>query len=66
MCNVLYKIVAKVLTNKLKSIMPYIISPNQFVFVPRHLITNNLVISYETLHYMKLGVRVIIDTWHLS
>lgn len=66
LCNFVYKIVANVLTSRLKSILPPIISPTQYAFVPSRLITDNLIIANETLHYMKLGVRVIKNSWHLS
>ncbi|GJV18773.1 RNA-directed DNA polymerase, eukaryota, reverse transcriptase zinc-binding domain protein [Tanacetum coccineum] len=48
-CNVFYKIISKILTNRLKFVLCRIISKNQSAFIPQRSITDNIMITQELL-----------------
>lgn len=50
LCNIVYQIIAKMLANRLKIVLNYIHSPNQYAFVLGRLIYDNVILGLECIH----------------
>ena len=53
LCNVIYKLIAKVVANCLKKFLIQTIPNSQSAFLSRRLISDNILVAFETLHYLK-------------
>ncbi|KAM2136540.1 hypothetical protein ACFX1R_006290 [Malus domestica] len=53
LCNVSYKILAKVITNRFKKVMPNVIGENQSAFVAGKQIQDNILVVHEILHSLN-------------
>ncbi|CAN6568827.1 unnamed protein product [Malus baccata var. baccata] len=54
LCNYSYKILSKILANRLKPLLPEIISPTQNAFVVGRQIQDNIGIAHELFHFLKM------------
>jgi hypothetical protein len=53
LCNFYYKIISKILVNRLRPLLPKIIDPSQAAFVPGRWIGENVVLAQEIVHSFK-------------
>jgi hypothetical protein len=53
LCNIAYKIISKILANRLKIVLPKIISFLQSAFMPSRNIQDNSILAHELFHTFK-------------
>lgn len=53
LCNVSYKVISKVMSARLKQVLPKLISETQSAFVARRLISDNILIAQEMFHALR-------------
>eukprot|EP00253_Pinus_taeda_P003713 PITA_03713 len=53
LCNIIYKIVSKVVALRLKPLLPLIISPEQSGYVEGRQITDGIILTHEIIHSLK-------------
>ncbi|KAL5580419.1 hypothetical protein UlMin_012861 [Ulmus minor] len=53
LCNVVYKLVSRTITNRFSRILDEVIGDQQSAFVPGRLITDNVLLGFETMHWLR-------------
>lgn len=48
-CTVLYKIISKILANRMKKVLDTVVGDSQFSFIPGRLIFDNILLSHELI-----------------
>nr|GEV87928.1 hypothetical protein [Tanacetum cinerariifolium] len=53
-CNVLFKCISKIISNRMKDCLPNLVSLNQSAFVPERRISDNILLTQELMHNYHL------------
>eukprot|EP00253_Pinus_taeda_P022974 PITA_22974 len=53
LCNVIYKVISKVIANRLKPLLPLLISPEQSGYVEGRQILDGIILTHEIIHSLK-------------
>ncbi|KAJ9535294.1 hypothetical protein OSB04_un001606 [Centaurea solstitialis] len=58
-CNVLYKCISKILVNRIKDSLSFLVDPNQSAFIPNRQICDNVLLAQELMrgYHRQRGVR---------
>lgn len=61
LCSVLYNIISKIMTSRLKPLLADLVSPTQSAFVEERLITYNILIAHEMVHALRTNDKISKD-----
>lgn len=53
LCNVIYKVISKVIANRLKPLLSILISQEQFGYVEGRYILDGIILTHEVIHSLK-------------
>lgn len=53
LCNVGFKIITKIMANRLRTILDKMVAPTQATFVPNRHIQDNTILNHEIMHFMN-------------
>lgn len=53
LCNVIYKIISKILANRLRPLLDQIISPFQSAFIPGRNMQDSVIVCHELMHHIN-------------
>jgi len=57
LCNVVYKIISKVIANRLKPLLPTLVSEEQTGYVEARQILNDIIQAHEVIHSLKTNKK---------
>eukprot|EP00253_Pinus_taeda_P011590 PITA_11590 len=57
LCNIIYKIISKIIAIRLKLLLPLIISPEQSGYVEGRQITDGIILTHEIIHSLKTSKK---------
>eukprot|EP00253_Pinus_taeda_P007598 PITA_07598 len=57
LCNIIYKIISKIIATRLKLLLPLIISPEQSGYVEGRQITDGIILTHEIIHSLKISKK---------